>query len=384
MKTVPSKTVFVSGCYDLLHSGHVEFFQRAAAYGQLYVALGSDKTVFELKGAPPVTNEDERCFMVQSVACVHKAFVSRGSGMLDFSTELQEIKPDIFVVNEDGNTPDKRKLCETLGIEYVVLKREPHPGLGARSTTALRQVQRIPFRIDLAGGWLDQPFVSKHYPGSVITMSIEPTIEFNDRSGMASSTRRAAIELWGTRLPVDKPEKLAKILFCCDNPPGTQTISGSQDAIGIIYPGLANAHYTGAYWPSQIDHEQNEEMLRFVESSLYLVPLGPRHAGYDVLSDTNITEAGAKALADAADACWQAILVQDRNAFGQAVRASFEAQIAMFPHMSNPLIEEMIQTYASQALGWKLSGAGGGGYLIFVADQPIEEALTCVARRSME
>lgn len=50
--------VFVSGCFDMLHSGHVAFFQCAAAYGdELYVALGSDETVFDLKGRPPVNTE---------------------------------------------------------------------------------------------------------------------------------------------------------------------------------------------------------------------------------------------------------------------------------------------------------------------------------------
>ena len=39
------KKVFVSGCYDLLHSGHVEFFRQAAEYGDLYVGIGSDKTI---------------------------------------------------------------------------------------------------------------------------------------------------------------------------------------------------------------------------------------------------------------------------------------------------------------------------------------------------
>ena len=65
------KSVFVSGCFDLLHSGHVEFFQRAAAFGDLTVALGSDKTVFDLKGRPPINSEEERRFMAGSVSCVH-------------------------------------------------------------------------------------------------------------------------------------------------------------------------------------------------------------------------------------------------------------------------------------------------------------------------
>jgi cytidyltransferase-like protein len=98
------KKVFVSGCFDLLHSGHVEFLRRAAAYGDLYVALGSDRTVYELKGRLPVIAQEERRFMVEALDCVHGAFISQGSGMLDFAQELQEMRPDVFVVNEDGNT----------------------------------------------------------------------------------------------------------------------------------------------------------------------------------------------------------------------------------------------------------------------------------------
>lgn len=144
--------VFVSGCFDMLHSGHVEFFQRAAAYGdELYVALGADRTVFDLKGRPSVNNEEDRRFMVQAVGCVHHAFVSSGSGYLDFEPELRSLHPDVFVVNEDGNTPDKRHLCDELGVRYVVLERTPHSALPARSTTSLRRVNQMPYRIDLAG-----------------------------------------------------------------------------------------------------------------------------------------------------------------------------------------------------------------------------------------
>ena len=223
----------------MLHSGHVEFLRRAAAQGdELYVALGSDKTVYELKGRVPVNSETERCFMLQAVSCVHNAFVSSGSGHLDFEPELRAMRPDVFVVNEDGNTPAKRHLCEGIGIEYIVLERTPYEALPPRSTTSLRRIDQMPYRIDLAGGWLDQPFVSQHYSGPVVTLSIEPTVEFNERSGMATSTRRTAIELWGQNLPVGDPSKTAKILFCCDNPPGTKEISGAQDAIGLVFAGL--------------------------------------------------------------------------------------------------------------------------------------------------
>jgi cytidyltransferase-like protein len=382
MEMLMPKKVMVSGCFDLLHSGHVAFFKEAAAYGDLYVALGSDQTLFELKGRVPINSEQERLFMVKSVREVKDAFISRGSGLLDFLDEFKTLRPDIFLVNADGHTPAKQRLCEEQGVEYVVLAREPHSGLEPRSTTALRGINRIPFRIDLAGGWLDQPFVSQHYPGAVVTISIEPTLAFNERSGMASSTRNAAIELWGTRLPVGDLDKTAKTLFCYDNPPGTKEISGSQDAIGIVYPGLAKANYEGEYWPSQIEVRRDEESLQFVERALYLITLGPRHDGFDVLTNTIIDRDRAKALADAADDCWQAILHRDLRAFGDAFRRSFEAQIAMFPDMVNPQIFDLIDQYRASALGWKLSGAGGGGYLILVADHPIPNAIRITARRA--
>jgi cytidyltransferase-like protein len=377
-----TKKVFVSGCYDMLHSGHIEFFQQASQFGDLYVALGSDKTVYALKGRPPINDEDERLFMVKAVSCVNSAFISSGSGLLDFENEFIAIRPDVFVVNEDGDSPLKRKLCEQHGIAYVVLKREPHIGLTARSTTHLRTLDRMPYRIDIAGGWLDQPFVSKHYPGPVITVSLEPTVAFNERSGMATSTRRKAIELWGAQLPVGDKHKIAKMLFCYDNPPGTTEISGSQDTIGIVFPGLNISHYAGEYWPQRIESVQDEATLRFIEDRLYLIPLGPRVSGYSVLNNTHITPVGAQALSLATQNCWSAILQHNTHAFGHYFRESFEAQIAMFPHMVNPTIFELIEQYRHEALGWKISGAGGGGYLILVSDKPIADGVRVKIRRT--
>lgn len=379
-----AKKVFVSGCFDMLHSGHVAFFRDAAQYGELHVALGSDKTILDLKGRPTVNDEQERLFMVKSVSWVKDAFISRGSGILDFEAELREIHPDYFVVNEDGDTPEKRQLCQTLGIGYVVLERKPLEGLKQRSTTALRERDYLPYRIDLAGGWLDQPYVSQYYPGAVVTISLEPTLEFNERSGMASSTRRHARELWGVKIPSGDYEKLARILFCYDNPPGTKIISGSQDSIGLVFPGLAFSFYEGGYWPTRIEHRLDEPLLRFVENALNLIPLGPRYADFDVLADTVINRDNAKALADAASAHWASILNRDIASFGCSMRDGFEAQVAMFPHMMNERIEALIDEYRDRALGWKLSGAGGGGYLILVSDKPIPGAVRVVVRRESE
>ncbi|MCK7533932.1 MAG: hypothetical protein MZV63_24335 [Marinilabiliales bacterium] len=110
-------------------------------------------------------------------------------------------------MNEDGHSPEKEDLCNEMGIEYIVLKRIPLKIFPARSTTSLRTVKPMPYRIDLAGTWIDQPYVSKFHPGWAITTSVEPTIEFNERSGMATSTRKKAIELWNDHLPPRKTGK---------------------------------------------------------------------------------------------------------------------------------------------------------------------------------
>lgn len=362
----------------------MEFFRQAAQYGDLYVAIGSDQTIYGLKGRETVNNEQERLFMIKAVSYVHDAFISKGSGILDFEAELREMRPDYFVVNTDGNISQKQGLCQELGIEYVILERNPHKDLEARSTTALLERDYLPYRVELAGGWLDQPFVSKHYPGPVVTLSIEPTLEFNDRSGMASSTRRKMREIWGPKLPPGNYEKLAKILFCYDNPPGTKTISGSQDSIGLVFPGLAYSYYDGGYWPEWIDHRLDEPLLRFLEDALYLIPLGPRYDGYDVMADTFFDREHAKALSDATEENWRAILDQDIVKFGNSLREMFEAQVAMFPAMMNGHVAEVIDQYRDQALGWKMTGAGGGGYLILASDKPIPHGVRVIARRETE
>ncbi|RPI00935.1 MAG: cytidyltransferase, partial [Ignavibacteriae bacterium] len=98
------KIVFVTGCFDLLHSGHIAFLQEAAQYGDVYVGLGSDSTVSALKGRYPVNNQDERKYMLEALSCVKQCRINSGSGLLDFIDEIKQVKPDIFIVNEDGNT----------------------------------------------------------------------------------------------------------------------------------------------------------------------------------------------------------------------------------------------------------------------------------------
>jgi cytidyltransferase-like protein len=133
------KKVVVTGCYDWFHSGHVRFFEEVSAYGDLYVIVGHDANIRLLKGAGhPLLPQDERRYVCGSVRYVKQALISSGEGWLDADPEIRRLKPDIYAVNEDGDKGGKREYCEQLGIEYLVLKRTPAPGLPQRSSTNLR------------------------------------------------------------------------------------------------------------------------------------------------------------------------------------------------------------------------------------------------------
>lgn len=369
--------VFVSGCYDMLHSGHVAFFKEASRFGDLYVGIGSDATIAKLKNRKTVYSEKERLYMVKAIRYVTDAYINRGSGIMDFIGTVDMVRPDIFVVNSDGGNDTKRRFCEERGIRYVVLEREPDAGLEARSTTSLRQgvKSHLPYRLDLAGTWIDQPSVSRFHPGWALTISLEPVEEYMERGGMSTSTRNAARKIWPYELPNYNEEMLARLLFCFENDPEQDKghISGAQDSIGICMSGLNRHYYDSTYWPSKIESCHDEETLSWLESHLCLVPTFPRRPGCSVVEGQDIRPEKVAALADAADRCWNAIMARDLDGFAKAFSDSFEAQIAMFPAMMAEGVQEYIDRYADKSLAHKLSGAGGGGYIALVIDGELPE-----------
>lgn len=392
------KKVFVSGCYDLLHSGHVEFFRQASQYGDLYVGIGSDATYMEYKHRKPMFPQEERLFMVRNIKSVKEAYINGGCGFIDFIPTLDIVRPDIFVVNADGGCDAKRRLCEERGIQYIELERTPVEGLEARSSSSLKAALStleasnslqptancgIPTRLDLAGTWIDQPYVSQYHPGWAITISLEPTFEVRDRCGLSTSTRKMIQKIWPVKLPKMNPEMLARLVFCFENNPEREDghISGAQDSIGICVPGLCRHYYDNNFWPKKIENTTDEMTLRFLEEHLVMVPMEPRKPGCSVVEGKDITPEKVKALAYAAEACWVAILNKDLAAFAAAYKASFEAQIAMFPGMvaptyighpefDNSYVTNTIAHYSAMddVLAWKMPGAGGGGYLALVVN----------------
>lgn len=215
--------------------------------------------------------QEERLFMVKNIKAVKEAYINQGSGVIDFLPTLDLVKPDVFVVNAEGGSDEKRKLCKERGIEYVELQRTPHEGLQARSSSSLKAElakgqqetdttqagstngESIPTRLDLAGTWIDQPYVSMHHPGWAITISLEPTFEVRDRCGLSTSTRKMIQKIWPVKLPKMDPEMLARLVFCFENNPERHDgiISGAQDSIGICIPGLCRHYYNHNFWPER-------------------------------------------------------------------------------------------------------------------------------------
>ncbi|MDE7097232.1 MAG: cytidyltransferase, partial [Muribaculaceae bacterium] len=237
-------------------------------------------------------------------------------------------------------------------------------------------------RIDIAGTWIDQPYVSSEGAGWAITASIEPTCEFMERGGMSTSTRNAAKKIWPYELPAYNEEMLARLLFCFENNPENEGhISGAQDAIGICVSGLSRHFYDGGYWPKVIETVHDEDILTWLESHLCIIPMFPRAAGCSVVDGKDINPEKVRALTEAAARCWDAIMAKDLGAFASAFLDSFHAQTAMFPGMMQPGVQEHIDKWKDKALAWKMLGAGGGGHLLLVMDRIPEGSIPIKIRR---
>jgi len=374
------KKVLVSGCYDLIHSGHVTFFKTAAQYGKLYVAVGADANLLLLKGKAPYFSQQERLYLVKSIRFVEEAFICSGTGMLDFEPDLERIKPDIFIVNSDGHTPEKESLCKKHGIEYKVLERIPETGLPSRASSKIKKELQFPYRICIAGGWMDQPWVSEIHPGSVVVAQLSPTIEFNNRSGMATSSRKIAMEIWGNHYPAGNPINNAKILFGAEKPPGSTYVSGSQDQIGLLNPGISRLYYNGKYWPEHIDSTRDQDICDWLASVLYLIPLEPRAFDYNPLIEKHLDKETIKELGDAGEQCWKSILLKDTQGLGESMTRTFWAWKKILPYtVPEYVMNEMESKYFPNYPGAITSG-GGGGYVVVASDKEIKGALKIKVR----
>ncbi|MFB3825423.1 MAG: hypothetical protein ACE15B_01595 [Bryobacteraceae bacterium] len=242
-------------------------------------------------------------------------------------------------------------------------------------------IGRIPHRLALAGGWIDQPFVSScnpSPPGSMVVVSLKPDCWFMERAGIAGGTRKIAAELWGGTLPDRPREELVRELYRAENE-GRAEPSGSQDMIGLIYPGVSRLDYDaaceGGYFPARIESNCDPEVARWLESVLQLVAVNQRPEGYNPLGVKNLDPAWIERLGRTGKRCYDAIVRRDLEALAESLNACMECWEAILPHVvRHPLIhidlKAILEHFQRRYPGAMYSGCGGG-YLIIAADEPV-------------
>jgi len=251
-------------------------------------------------------------------------------------------------------------------------------------------IGNIPNRIALAGGWIDQPFVSKHNPdpwGSMVVASLEPSFRVLDRSGMATSTRKIAHELWNGRLPGENPEDLVRQLYKEENRDKEEP-SGSQDMIGLVYPGISRLDYSftheGGYFPGHVESCNDPGIARWLESVFSMVPLAPRPDGYNPLGVKNLSPEWIQKLGRTGKDCFSSIIEKDLQGLGRSMNLCMECWEAILPRtVVHPAIKidlkKILHYYQARYTGAMYSGCGGG-YIFVVSDEPVPGSLKVTIR----
>jgi hypothetical protein len=245
-------------------------------------------------------------------------------------------------------------------------------------------ISRIPYRLALAGGWIDQPFVSRHDPdppGSMVVVALEPVTRFMDRAGFATGTRRVAQQLWRNGLPDRDPAELARELYAEENQ-GQTDPSGSQDMIGLIYPGISRLDYDATHadgiFPVSIENNRDAAVAHWLEDVLHIIPVAQRPEGYHPLGEKNLDPAWIRRLGQSGADCYSAILARDLTALGASMNecmACWEAVLPRTVRHSTIKIDllELMRHYQSRYSGAMFSGCGGG-YLFVASQEPVPGA----------
>ena len=242
----------------------------------------------------------------------------------------------------------------------------------------------IPYRLQLAGGWIDQPFVSRHNPkapGSMVVAQIEPDFHPMARSGIASGTRAIAMRIWRGKLPNRPPDDLVRELYEAENQ-GKAEPSGSQDMIGLVYPGVSRLDYDfnvhGGVFPSHIESCHSPRVAQWLGKVLHLIPVGPRPENYNPLGKKNLDPKWVARLSQSGKDCFDAIVKMEAKALGASLNLNMKCWETLLPHtVRHPLLQvdlmPLLKAYQRQYLGAMYSGCGGG-YLIVVSHEPVPGA----------
>ncbi|MGA2857458.1 MAG: hypothetical protein ABSE40_11340 [Candidatus Sulfotelmatobacter sp.] len=242
-------------------------------------------------------------------------------------------------------------------------------------------INEIPYRMALAGGWIDQPFMSKlnpQPPGSMVVVGLEPSFPFMDRAGMATSTRAAAARLWNGTLPDGDPMQLIRELYEAENQ-GVAQPSGSQDMAGLILPGVNRLDYDydhrGGLFPVHVESCNDEEVMIWLEEVLHVLPVAPRPDGYNPLGEQHLSAEWVRRLGESGKVCFHAIVTKNLRELGKSMNECMRCWEALLPHtVRHPAIKvdllSLLASYQSRYAGAMYSGSGGG-YLYVASEDKV-------------
>lgn len=390
--------VFCTGCYDILQSGHAVFFNQCKELGDLLVVgVGRDSVISQLKGpGRPVNPEINRVYLVAAMQDVDYAVLNGEeikTGKIDFENIIKELRPDIFVLNDDDSGLDtKQALCNQYGVEIKFVSRVVPEELEPTSTTRIIDKInfgfRAPLRIDFAGGWADVPYIMDGKKGFVSNMAIKPLIElkggrFNFSgyprgSGLSTSTAAKLLEMISAKNYNADSKTLTNIaedLFNLENKELNWAI-GRQDQYAIVYGGYHCFEF-GADEASPMEDAVDEEHLEAFRHNLLLLHTGVSRNAQVAVEQVyqNYQTPSGRAALDEISACGKAFheAFVNRKFMDCAaiMEKNFQAQKILAPATSNEYLDDMYQfARKNGAYGGKICGAGGGGAFVFYCEDP--------------
>ena len=118
--------VLVTGCFDIIHPGHVHLLKEAAKLGDVFVIVARDSTIERYKKVKPIIPENQRLEVVKSIKYVSDAALgSEGNGNQGYLQYALSLKPDIIFLgpNQRTSVDYLKKGLEEYHSEHVQVKR---------------------------------------------------------------------------------------------------------------------------------------------------------------------------------------------------------------------------------------------------------------------
>ena len=339
------KKIFVSGCYDIIHAGHVQFFIDAKALGEhLTVCIASDKVLMLEKKRNPSLPMDHKKSLIHALEMVDDVVIGENLEKgLDFKKHFLRIKPHVLAVTEDDKyNKIKRDLCALVGAEYVVLPKTPPKIDQINTSTIVNKIQapqEVPLRVDFAGGWLDVPRFSKK-GGFIVNCAITPFVslnkwEYKKKSGLGGSAAWAILN-------------------------GKDGIK-SELNLGVGWQDPAIIHETGlCVWNSGVKPElylkRNCNMLKG------LMAINFSNDNHDTPLIVDI-ERNYSLIYKAGQIACKAVINEDLTQLADAVRISYEVQLG---EGMDQLLE------VDNCIAQKYCGGGWGGYALYLFSSKLD------------